>query len=268
MDAIIQQLWKNYLHSTPTVKKVKNTLQLENYDSFCDHIAFRTLCTRKLGITKRIAGDFGIEKLSKKFLLQGYTIQQEYFFKKKKLKAIHLEKKNAPKIFISELLLDQCSIFLKNTLLKAFDTCKNEEVILTKGRCWDVSYKVYKELERESEYAAWLYVHGHRVNHFTINVNQLEKYSIEDVCMQLKTSGIHLNTSGGTIKGNESIGLKQASTLADSILVKFKDVTKAIRIPSCYVEFAERFKINNKQFNGFITNSADKIFQSTNRSVA
>ncbi len=268
MEAIIQKLWRNYLHSTPTVKKVKNTLQLENYNSFCDHIAFRTLCTDQLGITKRIAGDFGIEELSKKFLRQGYTIEQEYLFKKKKLKAIHLEKPNAPKIFISELLLDQCSIFLKNTLLKAFDTCKNEEDILTKGRCWNVNYKVYKELERESEYAAWLYIHGHRVNHFTINVNQLEKYSIEDVCRKLKTSGIHLNNSGGVIKGHKNLGLKQASTIADSILVKFDDVKDPVRIPSCYVEFAERFTINNKQFNGFITDSADKIFQSTNRNVA
>ena len=268
MDAIIEKLWRNYLHITPTVKKVKNTLQLENYDSFCDHISLRTLCTSQLGITKRIAGDFGIEKLSEKFLLQGYTMRQEYTFKKKNLKAIHLEKENAPKIFISELLLDKCSIFLKNTLLKAFDTCKHEEDILTKGRCWKVNYKVYKELERESEYAAWLYVHGHRVDHFTINVNQLEKYSIEEVCMQLKTSGIHLNNSGGIIKGTKSIGLKQASTLADRILVKFEDLKDTIRIPSCYVEFAERFKINNKKFNGFIANSADKIFQSTNKKIA
>jgi len=268
MDAIIQKLWSNYLHITPTVKKVKNTLQLDNYSSFCDHIAFRTLNTSELGITKRISGEFGIEKLSRKFLNSGYTIKKEYYFKKKKLKAIHLEKENFPKIFISELLLDQCSFFLKNTLLQVFDTCKSVKGILTKGRCWDVNYTVYKELERESEYAAWLYVHGHRVNHFTINVNQLEKYSIEDVCNQLKNAGIHLNNSGGLVKGSKKVGLKQASTIADTVLVKFNDLQEAIRIPSCYVEFAERFKIDEKIFNGFITNSADKIFQSTNRSVA
>lgn len=268
MDPIIQKLWSNYLHITPTVKKVKNTLKLDNYNSFCDHIAFRTLNTNQLGITKRMVGAFGIKELSTKFLHLGYTIKQEYYFKKKKLKAIHLEKENSPKIFISELLLDQCSFFLKNTLLNSFNVCKSSNEILTKGRCWQVNYKVYKELERESEYAAWLYIHGHRVNHFTINVNQLKKYSIEDVCVQLKTAGIHLNDCGGIIKGNEKVGLKQASTLADSILVQFEDLKKAIRIPSCYVEFAERFTINKKVFNGFITNSADKIFQSTNRVVA
>jgi len=268
MDAIIQKLWSNYLHITPTVKKVENTLQLDNYSSFYDHIAFRTLNTKQLGLTKRISGDYGIEKLSKKFLSQGYTIQQEYILKKEKLKAIHLEKDNAPKIFISELLVDQCSFFLKNTLLKAFDTCKNEKDILTKGRCWDVNYKVYKELERESEYAAWLYVHGHRVNHFTINVNQLEKKSIEDVCTQLKTSGIHLNNCGGVIKGGKNLGLKQASTIADTILVNFKDLKETIRIPSCYVEFTERFNTDKQVFNGFIANSAGKIFQSSGRIVA
>ncbi len=268
MDAIIQKLWSNYLHMTPTVKKVKNTLQLDDYSSFCDHIAFRTLNTDQLGITKRITGEFGIEKLSRKFLNLGYTIKQEYYFKKKKLKAIHLENESLPKIFISELLLDQCSFFLKNTLLKAFNPCEKTKDILIKGRSWDVNYKVYKELERESEYAAWLYVHGHRVNHFTINVNQLEKHSIEDVCKQLKNSGIHLNNCGGIIKGHKKAGLKQASTLADTILVNFEDLKEAIRIPSCYVEFAERFPINNEIFNGFVTNSADKIFQSTNRTVA
>ena len=103
------------------------------------------------------------------------------------------------------------------------------------------------------------------MNHFTINVNQLKNYTIENVCAQLRSFGIKLNTLGGTIKGSSKIGLKQASTMADNIYVKFEDKSSLIKIPSCYVEFAERFNVQNKTFNGFITKSANNIFDSTNK---
>lgn len=265
METTIQKLWDNYYKITPTIEQVKQSLNLKDYTSFCDHIAFRTIINNRNGITTNGSSKYGIEKVSSSFLEQGYTLKQRYYFKEKNLRAIHLEKKNCPKIFISELLLNKCSSFLKSTLINAFRHYNTQDSIHTSGRKWTVNFKTYEILKTESEYAAWLYIHGHRVNHFTINVNELKNYSIENVCTQLRSSGIKLNTLGGTIKGSTKLGLKQASTIADEINIKFEDMNNLIKIPSCYIEFAERFIIENKTFNGFITKSANKIFESTNR---
>jgi len=266
MDTTIKKLWKNYYAVTPTVKKIEQALNLDTYNSFCDHIAFRTISTNKNGITQSNKSKYGIEKLSEYFLNQGYIFKERYYFKEKNVRAIHLAKENCPKIFISELILNQCSSFLKSTLIKAFDSYMLSDAPLTSGRKWDVKYKTYDILKNESEYAAWLYIHGHRVNHFTINVNELQNYSIEVVCTQLKSLGVKFNSSGGIIKGSSKLGLKQASTMADRVSVKFEDIKLPVRVPSCYVEFAERFIVENgRTFNGFITKSANKIFESTNR---
>ena len=266
MDATIKKLWENYYAITPTVKKIKQALSLgTTYNSFCDHIAFRTISTNKNGITQLNKSKYGIERLSEYFMEQGYSFIERYYFKEKNVRAIHLEKENCPKIFISELILNECSSFLKSTLVRAFNRYTISDDTLISGRKWDVNYKTYKLLKNESEYAAWLYIHGHRVNHFTISVNELKNYSIEIVCTQLRTSGIKLNASGGTIKGSSRLGLKQASTMADEISVKFEDLKLPVKVASCYVEFAERFTVENRVFNGIVTKSANKTFKSTNR---
>jgi len=167
-----------------------------------------------------------------------------------------------------DTLLNKCSSFLKSTLTNTFKQYEVNDNILTLGRKWNVNFKTYKALKTESEYAAWLYIHGHRVNHFTINVNLLKNYSIENVCAQLKSSGIKLNTIGGTIKGSIKLGLKQASTIADNVNIQFDDMDSPIKIPSCYVKSAERFIVKNKTFNGFITTSTNRILETTNNRVA
>lgn len=258
----MDQLWNNYVEVTPTVKEVQFILGSNNAYLFNDHIAFRSI---------NIEG-YGISKLVQPFLELGYMVMEQYYFTEKKLKAIHLEhprNPNSPKIFISELILEECSPFLADTLQKITHQITDKTTpqdLLTYGRKWDVLYDTYKRLEQESEYAAWLYVHGYRVNHFTLNVNKLSDCNIEQLCDTLKEHGLSLNQSGKSIvKGSATLGLKQASTMADKVFVNFLDLDTPKLIPSCYVEFAERFKINNSIFNGFITQSADKIFESTNR---
>jgi len=258
MSKLIQNLWDNYTEITPSVTKIKSIFKLNNDFIFADHIAYRSINI----------GSCGIEKISQPFLDIGYKVKKTYFFKDKKLRAIHLENetsKKQPKIFISELLLENCSYFLRNILLSTFCQLNFSSDILSLGRNWDVKYDVYKQLESESEYAAWLYIHGLRVNHFALNVNQLNGCSIEGLCNKLQTLGVVLNNSGGIIKGTKAKGLKQASTMADKILVEFEDMYHKILIPSCYVEFTQRYMIKKTSFNGFLTKSANKIFDSTNR---
>ena len=81
---------------------------------------------------------------------------------------------------------------------------------------------------------------GFRPNHFTVNVNALKTFkSLEEVNQFLKEQGITLNTRGGEVKGSERDLLKQSSTVANQMVVGFSD--KAMVIPSCYYEFAQRF---------------------------
>jgi hypothetical protein len=262
MNSFEAKLWRNYLEITPSLKKIKEVLTLRDNELFNDHIAFRSLNEN----------GFGIERLCAPLFKHGYEIKNEYHFKEKKLKAVHLENKfesERPKIFISELLLNEFSPFLRHSLLNSIcqEDIKDAE-LYTVGRKWSVRHSVYKQLLKESEYAAWLYVHGYRVNHFTLNVNALKNVSIELLCFKLKQAGFQLNDAGTLIKGSEALGLKQASTMADSIMVKFDDLDERVSIPSCYVEFAERFKVQGDLFRGFLVNSADKIFESTNLTSA
>ena len=92
--------------------------------------------------------------------------------------------------------------------------------------------------------------------------------TIEEVNDYLKLSGFELNTSGGEIKGNESVCLKQSSTMANLTDWQFSD--RMMEIRTCFYEFAERF-VNpetGKLYQGFVAASADKIFESTNAAAA
>ena len=108
--------------------------------------------------------------------------------------------------------------------------------------------------------SAW----GFRANHFTVSINQLKSgLSLAEVNEKLKAEGFTLNTSGGEIKGGEDVFLAQSSTMADRQKVAFTDET--LEIPSCFYEFAQRYKLpNGKLYQGFVAASADKIFESTN----
>ena len=135
---------------------------------------------------------------------------------------------------------------------------------MVSGRTWGtVSYKTYERLRSESEYGAWLYVYGFCANHFTINVNELESIAdMQEMNLFLKTNSFKMNASGGEIKGNSDLMLEQSSILADKMEVEF--VEGEYLIPSCYYEFAKRYnQPNGELFRGFIANSADKIFEST-----
>ena len=174
----------------------------------------------------------------------------------------------APRIFISQLILEEFSSFLQDQVRGLLDNLPDvlfrSENLLASGPIFSpCSYELYERLREESEYAAWLYVYGFRANHFTISINRLQKYStIEKLNSFLKENGFSLNSAGGEIKGNPGQLLEQSSTLADRIEVDF--IEDSYTIPACYYEFARRYVgPDGKIFSGFIAGSADKIFEST-----
>lgn len=261
IDLLFKNLWKNYLSVTPTALKIHELLgSTQKNDIINDHIALRTFKSEKVGL----------EKLAKHFKAVGYKECGEYHFKEKKLYAKHYEHEDPskPKVFISELLVEQLSTKVQeeiNHLVEQIDPAiVFADNFLYSGTHWSIDYKTYKILLEESEYAAWMAAWGYRANHFTVSINHLEKFNtIKEVNQKLKDSGFILNTSGGEIKGSPHVLLEQSSTIADDFTVKFSDWEKSI--PSCFYEFALRYKKENGEiYTGFVEASANKIFESTN----
>ncbi len=204
-------------------------------------------------------------------LAEGYLEKGEYHFAKKHLEARHFElpgDPEAPRVFISQLVTGDFSDYLKTTVTRLIDTVPEDmldpEKLIMSGSLFGIpSYETYLKLREESEYAAWVYVFGYRANHFTVSVNELKKFrEMEDVNEFLKKNGFELNNSGGEIKGSAEQLLRQSSTLADKIEIEFEE--GRYTIPSCYYEFAQRYPAGNGElFSGFIADSADRIFEST-----
>ncbi len=255
-------LWRDYLAITPQAEQVAQLLTKRGEAIINDHIALRTFAHDRVDI----------EVLDRAFVDGGYEPIESYEFKDKHLVACHYEhaEPGMPKVFISALLLDECSQGLRDI---AHDLVANIPAGLeadwrfaSSGRTWSLDVKTYRTLLEESQYAAWLAAFGYVANHFTIAAHRLKTVaSLEELNGVLQEAGLPLNETGGLIKGSAEVGLQQSSTLAASVDVHFSDGVECI--PSCYYEFAYRHpKPDGELFQGFIADSATNLFTSTDRS--
>jgi hypothetical protein len=261
IEVLLNNMWNDYCALNPSAKAIYDLFGAEGENVLNDHIALRTFRHPRLGI----------ESMAKTFMVLGYREVQDYHFTTKKLYAKHYEHRDEtkPKIFISELLVDQMSVASQkviNTLVAAIpDAAIQQQDFCYSGRTWGLSSQTYELLADESEYAAWVAAIGFRPNHFTVYVNAMKQLNtIQKVNQFLEAKGIVLNASGGKIKGTPSELVEQSSTMAELISVKFDE--GVYQLPGCYYEFARRYAdANGKLYQGFIAASADKIFESTNR---
>ncbi|MCB0805375.1 MAG: DUF1338 domain-containing protein [Bacteroidales bacterium] len=259
---LFDKLWEDYTTRNPHAKQVYDLFIAEGEQVVNDHIAFRTFNDPRVNI----------EIFARPFVNAGYSFKGEYTFEQKHLYAKHFELepfRNAPRIFISQLILEDFSPFLQETIKQCIDkipqSLLDSEKLVYSGNSWGTpSYEVFEKLREESEYAAWVYVHGYRANHFTVSVNELEKFnSIQSVNAFIKKNGFLLNDSAGEVKGTPEQLLEQSSTKSGIIDVEFEEGT--FPVPSCYYEFARRYAGEDGElYSGFIAKSADKIFESTN----
>jgi hypothetical protein len=258
---LLQKMWIDYCLLNPKAKNIFDFFQSQGEVVLNDHIALRTFNLPEVGLKAQAAV----------FEKYGYVAKGEYHFPDKKLFALHFEHPDTalPKIFISELLLEKMSNFVRETLVAC---AKHVSLAQTQsddfsmmGRPWPMSYSTYQALAKESEYASWVAAFGFRPNHFTVNVNALKKFQdLGQLNSTLEAQGHKLNASGGVIKGSPEVCLEQSSTMAADIPVQFSDGLHAI--PGCYYEFAKRYPLPSGQlYQGFVASSADKIFESTNR---
>ena len=261
LPSLLDKMWQDYIQINPLAKKISDLLSLHGENLQNDHIALRTFNHPRVSI----------DVVAKPFLEAGYLFKGDYQFPEKKLYAKHFEHTDhtQPKIFISELKLEEFSSSLRKSVNQMVDQIptglENQFDFSSIGRPWKVTTQMYHDLVKESDYAAWVSAFGYRPNHFTVFINSLKNFSdIQILNSYLKENGFKLNASGGEVKGSESVFLEQSSTLANTIEVSFED--GKLDIPACYYEFAKRYPLPNGQlYQGFVATSADKIFESTSR---
>ena len=261
IDDLLERLWIDYRTLNPQAEAIHALLQSRGERVVNDHVALRTYNDPRVGL----------ETLSAAFIRHGYTPRGDYSFPEKKLEARHFEHPSGklPRVFISELKLQEFSPALQSTVKRLIDQMPPELPgrwdFPVAGRKWNVSWADYESLRKETEYGAWMAAFGFRANHFTVLVNALESFAdLSELNAFLKKNGFKLNSSGGEIKGSPEVYLEQSSTLADQADVDFTDGPR--RIPACYYEFALRHKMpDGRLYSGFVEKSADKIFESTNK---
>ena len=261
-DDLFAALWDQYAALTPQADAIRGLLQARGETVRNDHVAFRTYDHPALGI----------DRMAQPFLDLGYEESGTYRFEEKKLfaRAYAHADETQPKVFISELLLDEFSDDLRSRVDALVDQMPAGSAEgaqhLTSGRPWAVDTATYEALAAESEYAGWLAAYGFCANHFTIFVNALTTFDrLEDLADFIEAQGFAMNDAGGVIKGGPDVLLAQCSTKAARVETAFSDGT--LRIPSCYYEFAQRYpEADGTLYQGFVAASADKIFESTDRS--
>ena len=257
---LLQTMWDNYLALNPDARRIYDLFAgLNNGVVVNDHIALRTFALEPVRL----------ESIAKPFLDAGYQPGGDYEFTAKKLTARYYQHSDdtLPKVFISELRVDELSVEaadIINGLVARIDPdAVKQDGFCFSGCHWDLDYATYQKLLQESEYAAWVAALGYRPNHFTVSVNHLNSHhTLQAVNETIQQAGFELNNRGGLIKGASDVGLEQSSTLANKVNVKFVDGEQ--EIPGCFYEFALRYPLaDGTLYQGFVAASADKIFEST-----
>lgn len=261
-ELIFERFWNRYSAENPAAKRIFDLFSARGERVVHDHIALRTFDDPRMNI----------DVISRIFTDNGYEARGNYEFKAKKLRGMHFEHKSdpaAPKVFISELLLDQFSDYLQTTVRNCLErpgsVVYKDPDLVYKGSIWGrISFDTYNRLRRESEYAAWLLVYGYRANHFAVKVNELKEFStLQEVNEFIQANSYRMTTVGGEIiYGTPEELLEQSATMAEIQPVEFTDGMH--EIPSCFYEFTLRYnRPDGTQYPGFIAANADKIFEST-----
>ena len=108
-DNLFDRLWNDYIAQNPSAGKIHELFVNEGENVVNDHIAFRTIDRPEINV----------DVLAFPFVSRGYVEKGEYYFKEKHLYAKHFElmgDNQAPRIFISQLILSECSPFVQTTL--------------------------------------------------------------------------------------------------------------------------------------------------------
>ncbi|MEH2086411.1 DUF1338 domain-containing protein [Nostoc sp.] len=260
-----------------------------------DHIAFRSL--RLLVDTPQGKLNLGIDYLGQLAEALGYVAAGEYTFAQTHLYARHYrhpqqEEFNLPKLFISELIVDELPSNIAQLIFKTVSSIPKEltspltllqknadsETIAEQlqqvfSRPWQPPQRsVVEEVNQATQYGAWVLLHGYAVNHFTgyVNGQNTPEYpDIDTTASALANLGVPMKAE---IEGNVACGLRQTATQAITEMVTVLDDNSGaeIQIPwtYAYYEIAQRYLIDvepGKQvlFDAFLGSNAQQLFEMT-----
>jgi 2-oxoadipate dioxygenase/decarboxylase-like protein len=231
---LLDRLWDRYAAHVPYARTF---VQLAEGNFRNDHVAFRSLDLRPIAAV---------------FEGLGWKRAGEYDFAETHLNAIHLSKPGEPRVFVSELRVRELSQRAQAILEQLPpDAPWDGTPGWFRGPGLTPSESEVLELEKESQYAAWLLLFGREVNHFTASVPDVALWQ-----QKMKDAGIPMKDE---IEGAPGAGLRQTATKAAPRRVKLRDRERDW--PYAYLEIAER----NGGFDGFVTSQARQLFDMTRR---
>jgi Domain of unknown function (DUF1338) len=299
LNQLLDRLWTQYKKRVSYAAQYEKMVEEKGGHALNDHIAFRTFNT-KVG-----SQPAGTAALSRIFEPLGYQRKDCYVFKDKKLTAWHWQHKtnpNNPKLFISQLEVDQLSQPSRDAIAKTIGAApdlisasdlsllaelgkgkeigaKDAEVLtahLVKffGRPWaPPQKKIIQDINKESQYAAWTLLHGNSVNHFTAYINEQkvkEWPDIEATVAALRNAGLPMKPE---FEGERGTKLRQSSTQAvdeDCDVIDENGKPGKLKWSYAYYELAERGNVPGPdgkptRFHAFLGEQATNLFEMTKR---
>lgn len=285
---LFDALWERYRARVPYVGVYEQLVAALGGRFVNDHIAFRTIALQQPLV--------GILSISRIFEALGYRAAGCYHFEDKHLNSLHFQQPHPefPKLFISELktyeLSRECQAILRDALathrpavtddfLARLAAANSSDAALLDNAVrqfhelpWNLPDKqAVLRVNAESQYAAWVLVHGYSVNHFTtlINSQGVEALcDIEKTIAALQKAGVPMKAE---IEGARGSKLRQSATEAAPSDVPVLDHGQPATLhwPYAYFELAERGEITDpdtgirSRFEGFLGPQATQLFEMT-----
>ncbi|BBD68279.1 hypothetical protein NIES4072_44090 [Nostoc commune NIES-4072] len=288
-------LWQEYSARVNHARTYEQMITAAGGTVANDHIAFRSL--RLLVDSPQGQLNLGIDYLGQLVETLGYVAAGEYTFPQTHLYARYYrhpqqEELNLPKLFISELIVDELPANIAQLIFKTVSSIPYEltsplTLLQKDGNIETIAQQlqqvftrpwlppvrsVVEEVNQVTQYGAWVLLHGYAVNHFTGYVNgqnTLEYPDIDTTADALANLGVPMKAE---IEGNVACGLRQTATQAVTEMVTVLDDNSGteIQIPwtYAYYEIAQRYLVeveSGKQilFDAFLGSNAQQLFEMT-----
>ncbi|MBG1243986.1 DUF1338 domain-containing protein [Nostoc sp. NZL] len=288
-------LWQEYSARVNHARTYQQMITAAGGTVTNDHIAFRSL--RLLVDTPQGQVNLGIDYLAQLAEALGYEAAGEYNFAQTHLYARHYrhpqqEEIHLPKLFISELIVDELPANIAQLISKTVSSIPDEltsplSILKQDGNVETIAKQfqqvftrpwlppqrsVVEEVNEVTQYGAWVLLHGYGVNHFTgyVNGQNTPQYpDIDSTASALANLGVPMKAE---IEGNVACGLRQTATQAVTEMVTVLDDNSGaeIQIPwtYAYYEIAQRYLVEvepGKQvlFDAFLGSNAQQLFEMT-----
>lgn len=289
---LLDRLWDVYRNRVSYVQTYEQVIGRHNATFVNDHIALRTIANQN--------PQTGIASISRLIEALDYRPAGAYYFPDKHLNAIHFQHPHPefPKIFVSELKTwelsptaceiigrslqshrDPIDVEILAALAALDDDAATNRVELMKAavNCFhELPFNPPEKndvetIGQESQYAAWVLVHGYNVNHFTSLINSHGVESLDDIektIAALQEAGVPMKKS---VEGERGSKLRQSATEAVHIDVDVMDGGKPAQMKwtYAYLELAQRGEVTDPEtgrsarFEGFLGPQATHLFEMT-----